>query len=382
MTMTIAYQHRPTHAVIRLDRYRANLRAIQKHVGRERQVIAVVKAKGYGHGMVECARAAVKEGIKWLAVATVDEALTLRATRGLASKRILVLGPTFPSDAEELVNNKIDVAVGSLPVMKALDKAGEKFNTRARVHLKTDTGMGRFGFWCEDVPELVKEFKKLSHLNWQAMMTHFSESDIPSYKYTKWQTRNFEKLVKECSSLGFRPPLLHAANSGAILQHPAAWYDMVRPGIMSYGLLPDPLCKRTVKLRPVMNLMTRIIEVRAFPKGRFLSYGRTYETKRKTRVGILPMGYGDGYPRLLSNKGYVMVCGKKAPVIGRVCMDQVLIDITRIPQAGIGSEVVVWGKKGRNIVPLEELSSMIGTITYELTCQVTPRVPREYLDNS
>jgi alanine racemase len=242
--------------------------------------------------------------------------------------------------------------------------------------------MGRFGFWWEDVPPLFDTLLGFRHVKWEGLMTHFSESDVRSKKYTKWQISNLEQLREQCKAAGFKPAIVHAANSGAVLQHPDAFYDLVRPGIMTYGLLPDPVCARTIDIKPVMTLMTRIIQVREFPRGRYLSYGRTYQTKQKTRVGILPMGYGDGYPRHLSNKGYVMVHGRKAPVIGRVCMDQVLIDISRIPRADTGSEVLVWGKKGRNTVPLEEISSMIGTITYELTCQVTPRVPREYVGDS
>ena len=372
--------YRQTKILVNLSNYQKNLRAIQRKIGSKRGIIAIIKADAYGHGMVECARAGWQVGIRWFGVATVDEALTLRQIEEFARDgcRILVLGPTFPSDAEELVRNRIDVAVGSLRVLKALDKAGEKCGVRARVHLKVDTGMGRFGFWCEDLPGLVDEFKKRRHIEWVAMMTHFSESDVPSPAYTRWQIKNFDRTVAECEKRGFRAQYLHAANSGAVLQHPSAYYDLVRPGIMTYGLLPDIRTRRTIALKPVMTLLTRIIDIREFPRGRYLSYGRTYQTRRRIRAGLLPLGYGDGYPRHLSNCGYVMVCGKKAPVIGRVCMDQVLIDITRIPSARIGSEVVVYGKKGNNYVPIEELAHRIGTISYELTTQVTRRVPRVY----
>ncbi len=373
--------HRPTHAVINLEHYRRNLRGIQRRIGKQREIIAIIKANAYGHGMVQCAWAAKREGIKWLGIATVDEALCLRHTRGFANSRLLILGPTFPEDADVLVDNKIDVAVGSLDVARALDRSAKKAGVPARTHLKADTGMGRFGFWFEDVPDTLSILKEFKHLRWKGVMTHFSESDVPSFSYTQWQLKNFKWLLEQCAARNFQPEHIHAANSGAVLQHPDAFYDLVRPGIMTYGLLPDHRCKETVTLRPVLTLLTKIIDVRTFPKGRFLSYGRTFKTKRRTRAGLLPMGYGDGYPRHLSNKGFVMVHGKKARVIGRVCMDQVLIDITNNPRADVGSEVVVYGKKGKNYVPLEEIAKRIGTITYELTCRLTPRVPRHYIDN-
>ena len=377
--MAQSYTHRPTHAVVNLGHYRYNLRAIQKRIGKKRGIIAVVKAQAYGHGMLECARAALEEGIRWLGVATVDEALTLRQQPEFTSTRILVMGPTFPADAEDLVQNRIDVAVGTVAVARALDKASQTLKPPAHAHLKIDTGMGRFGFWHEELPAILKTLRGLHAISWQALMTHFSESDIRSKTYTRWQIANFERVVKRCADAGFKPAILHAANSGAILQHPAAYYDLVRPGIMSYGMLPDIQTQRTIPIKPVITLLTRIINVREYPAGRYLSYGRTYQTKRSSRIGILPLGYGDGYPRHLSNCGYVMTHGKRAPVRGRVCMDQVLIDITQIPEAHVGSEVVVYGRKGANYVPIEDVARLAGTITYEITCDITPRVPRVYV---
>ncbi len=451
---------RPTRAIVNLRNYQGNLRGIRRRIGRRCRVMAVVKAQGYGHGMLECARAAAEIGVKWFGVATVDEALMLkqevtanwhqmeeekheareerkeaidhrqqatgewRETKGKKQNfelgqskssrlmpeeedavRILVMGPTFPADAEVLVENGIDVAVGSLAVAKALNKAAGKRQKisgnrqeeignrgqlarvqgqgkwKARAHLKVDTGMGRFGFWFEDVPKIIEELKKLENIEWVGLMTHFSESDSPNFSYTRWQIKNFNWLIKECELRGFRPQLIHAANSGAILQHPDAYYDMVRAGIMSYGMLPDVRTRRTIDIKPVMILLTRIINVREFPAGRYLSYGRTYQTKRRTRVGILPLGYGDGYPRHFSNCGYVIVRGKKAPVVGRVCMDQVLIDITRIPEAQLGDEVLVYGQKGKDYIPIEDVAHRIGTISYELTCRLTARVPRIYVNS-
>ncbi len=371
-------QHRPTHAVIDLAAYQSNLKAIQRCVGRERKIIAIIKSNAYGHGMLECAHAGWDIGIRWFGVATVDEALTLRRESRFDRGRILLLGPTFPADASALVSNNIDVAVGSLKVARALDRAAKKYDTIARAHLKVDTGMGRFGFWCKDVPPILQDLAALKSVEWVALMTHFSESDVSSREYTRLQLKNFAHVIKECKERGFKPCFIHAANSGGVLQHPDSFYDLVRPGIMTYGLYPDTQTRHTIELKPVLTLLTKIVEVREFPSRRYLSYGRTYQTRRRTKVGLLPLGYGDGYPRALSNKGYVIVRGKKAPVIGRVCMDQVLIDISRIPDAGVGDEVLVYGKKGRHHVPIEELAHTIGTISYELTCQLTPRVPRLY----
>jgi alanine racemase len=359
--------HRPTVAVIHLDAIRKNIRAMQRKIGKARQVMAVVKARGYGHGMVETAQAAIDGGAQQLGVATVDEAVELRAQDFRLP--VLVLGPSFAGDAEEVVHRRISVALGSLDVARALDRTAQRQGRKASVHVKVDTGMGRFGFWHEEWESVLPELM---------LFTHFSDSDGKSPSYTKWQLRNFQRVLEQSQRAGFRAAKIHAANSGAIFQHPDAYFDLVRPGITVYGLYPTPVVERTVVLHSALTLLSGIVLIRSVGKGRYVSYGRTFKAPRRMRIATVPIGYGDGYPRSLSNRGFMIVRGQRVPIVGRVCMDQVLLDVTRVPGAGVGDEVLVYGRKGSAHVPIEEIAEMIGTIPNEVVCALGERVPRLY----
>lgn len=370
--------HRPTIAIISLHAARHNIRAIREKVGSHCRVMAVVKADAYGHGMIPVAKAALEAGASWLGIATVDEAVTLRETGFRAP--ILILGPSFPEDAETLVSHDISVAVGSLEAARALGRAALKLKKKALIHIKVDTGMGRFGFWWKDLVPLLWDIKKIRGIHLQGCFTHFAVSDIPDFKYTKWQNANFQKFLAAAQNAKINFDLIHAANSGAILQHPDTWYDLVRAGVMLYGMLPDTETMPTVPIKPVMTLGTRLVEVRTHPKGRFLSYGCTFQTRRKSRIGILPIGYGDGLSRKLSGRGKVIIRGCGAPIVGRVCMDQVLVDVTDIPGASVGDDVLLWGQKGTDVLKVEEVASWMESITYEVTCALGRRIPRVYID--
>ena len=368
--------YRPTIATISLEAVRHNVHAIQEKVGNS-MVMAVVKANGYGHGMLEVARASLEAGAQWLGIATVDEALALREA-GLSAP-ILILGPTFPDTAEICVANDISVAVGTFDLARALGRAALKLRKKARVHIKVDTGMGRFGFWWKDLIPVLSELKKLRGIHLEGTFTHFAVSDIADPSYTRWQNSNFRRFLEATARAKVRFDIIHAANSGAILQHPDAYYDMVRAGVMLYGMLPDPATRPTVPIEPVMTLTTKLVEIRHHPKGRFISYGRTWQTPRKSRIGTLPIGYGDGFSRKFSNRGEVVIRGRRAPIVGRVCMDQTLVDVTHIPEAEVGDDVLLWGKMGENILKVEEVAQWMETITYEVTCALGPRVPRMYV---
>lgn len=370
--------YRPTKAIVNLEAVRENVRNVKEKVS-PAKVMAVVKANAYGHGMTECAKAAFQAGASYFGVATVDEAIELRKTFAYPFP-ILVLGPIFPSDGEVIIENKIEVALGSIEVAQALNSASEKFNIPALVHLKIDTGMGRFGFWFEDILKHVEEIKNLTNVKIIGLMTHFSDSDSKDFTYTKWQLKNFKKAIKDIKKNGIEAGMIHAANSGAIHQHPASYFDMVRLGISLYGYYPSSECSRELKLSPALSLTTKIIKIRNIPKGRFLSYGKTFKTTRDSRIGILPIGYGDGFVRKNSNNGHVLVRGKKAQLIGRVCMDQILIDLTDISEAAEGDDVVLIGTQGSEIISMEDFAERIGTITYEVTCLLTKRLPREYIN--
>ncbi len=379
--------HRPTVAVVHLGNIQANLRAVQARVGAACKVWAVVKANAYGHGMIPVAEACLEAGAHGLAVATADEAIALRVR--FPESPILVLGPTFPGDADPLVAYRIDTAVGDEAVARALSRAAQHRETRARAHLKIDSGMGRFGFAAEDAPRIATELADLPGIQWTGLFTHFAVSDSPAppdREYTEVQLRWFHRAVdafrNHLPTIRGDGPMLHACNSGGILQHPNAFLDAVRPGVMLYGHLPDPATEPTVPLLPGMTFKTRIASIRVHPPGASLSYGRTYVCPDETRIALLPVGYGDGYNRLLSNHGEVVIAGRRAPIRGRVCMDQTLVDVTEIREADIGAEAILFGgppgTNGRPPLPVQEVAGWLKTITYEVTCQVGNRVPRLY----
>jgi len=369
--------HRPTRAVISLEAVRHNVRVIQEKIGQDRIVMAIVKADAYGHGMIPVAKAAFEAGAGWLGIATVDEAVCLRET-GI-SKPVLLLGPSFPGDAETLVENNISAAVGSLRILKALNSAAEKMNKSARIHLKVDTGMGRFGFFPDDLIKLFPEIKNNKNLILEGCFSHFAVSDSLDFEFTRKQHQNMKRFLNTAQKENVSFNFIHIANSGAILQHPDTYYNMVRAGVILYGMLPDTETEMTVPLKPVMTLMTKLVELRNIPEGHFVSYGCTYKTTRKSRIGIMPIGYGDGLSRKLSNRGEVIIRGRRSPIVGRVCMDQVMIDLTDIPEAQPGDDILLWGKNGSDELKAEEVSKWAETITYDITCALTPRIPRIYI---
>jgi alanine racemase len=369
--------HRPTRALVDLDAYRENIQLVKKRIGPERGIVAVVKANGYGHGMLEIARAALDEGAAMLGVATVDEAVMLR--RLGFHLPVIILGPIFPKDSEAILAHDITASIGSLEVARALDRTARTWKKKPRVHVKVDTGMGRFGFWHEEMPGVLDALKRLKGVVFEGIFTHFSESDGRSRIFTLEQLRQFRRVLELCRAKSLEPPIKHAANSGAILQFPEAFFDLVRPGIMLYGLLPSLEVSRTLNIQPVMTLVSKVVLVRDVRRGRYLSYARTYRTKSRRRIATIPFGYGDGYPRAFSNRGYVIIRGRKAPIVGRVTMDQILVDVTRIPNVAVGDDVLIYGRQGKHYIPIEEVAASIGSISYELVCAVTQRVPRVYV---
>lgn len=373
--------HRPTWAEVNLEALRANIRAIAHHLTRSCRIMAVVKADGYGHGVVPIARAALEAGATHLAVATSDEALDLRETPGFRRTPILVTGPTFPEEAELLQEANIAYSVGTLPLLRHhLQVAGAR-GRKARIHLQVETGIGRDGFRHDD-PAPIEEFRgRERHL--EAVWTHFSvsdELDADSIAYTREQCRRLLSFDGLCRRAGMKP-LRHAANSGGVLFHRESWLDLVRPGIMIYGANPSSCPGIPVPLRPVMTVRSRLAVIRTMEPGDCISYGREWTVPSRRRIGTIPIGYGDGYPRALSNRFFALVRGQRVPIRGRVCMDQIMVDLDAIPQARAGDEVVLFGAQGPERLPLEEAAAVAGTIPYELTCQLTHRVPRVYTES-
>ncbi len=368
---------RPTRAVVDLTRIAHNVRALRAVTAAGARQMAVVKADAYGHGAVPVARAAVEAGVDWLGVALVEEGVELRGA-GISAP-VLVLGAIFAGDAEAAVASNLSVAVWDRESALALDAAGRAAGSPAPVHLKVDTGMGRLGIPPRDAAEFANWIGGLSGVRLEGVFSHFAASDEADLGFARRQLAEFGEFLAALSNRGVRVALRHIANTAATIALPDSHLDLVRTGIGIYGLHPSPAVPRTVELRPAMSLRTRIAQLKSVGPGVPLSYGATFVTRRPSRIATLPVGYGDGYPRLLSNRGEVLLRGRRAPIVGRVCMDMLLVDATEIPAAATGDEAVLFGRQGDEVLGAEELADAAGTIHYEITCGVGARVPREYV---
>lgn len=367
-------------AQVNLSALRANVAVVRARVGAGRRIMAVVKADAYGHGMVPVARACLAAGAEALGVATTAEALELRAAPEFARVPLLVMAPTLGSDAHALQNADVAVAIGNIRLLRDHLKLANTRGTPARLHIQIDTGIGRDGFRFDDLSWL-DETRGVGRCV-EGLFMHFAVADGVSEaenEFTRLQTARFVEVAATARNAGLRP-LVHAANSGTVLRHPAAHFDMVRPGIMLYGCEPAGDRSLFDGLAPVMTLRSVIGSIREMEPGDTVSYGRLFEVPSRRRMAIVPIGYGDGYPRMLSNKFDVLIRGRRAPIRGRVCMDQIVVDLEGLPEAMIGDEVVLYGAQGAERITIEEAAAAAGTISYELTCRLTPRVPRVYTD--
>ena len=335
--------------------------------------MAVVKADGYGHGSVEVSRIALQSGADYLGVALPDEGMQLR--RAGIDVPILVLGLVQPEEASKVVGASLHQTVSSLELAEALDQEARRTSTRVNVHVKVDTGMGRIGIRPEDASDFVLRIQRLQNLDVVGIFSHFASADAADKAFARRQLEIFDRTVRELELAGIHLPMKHMANSAAVLDLPESHFDLVRPGIMIYGHYPSGEVSHSVALKPAMRLRTEISFLKTVPPGTSISYGRTFVTDRETKVATLPIGYGDGYPRLLSNRGQVIVRGRRAPLVGRVCMDMCMIDVSHVPEVQAGDEVTLFGEDP----PVEEIASMVGTINYEVVCDVGKRVPRLYV---
>lgn len=368
---------RPTRVEINLNNIAHNIYQVREKVGSKVKIMAVVKADGYGHGARRVAKTVAKNGAEWLAVATVEEAVELR--EGGISSPILVFGLSPSTQAEEIVKYRLSQTVCERELVEALSDEARRQNQIARVHIKVDTGMGRLGILPDKVVEFAKQVSSLEGIQIEGIFTHFSVADEDK-DFTQLQIRKFKQATASLEKEKIHIPLKHTANSAAILDIPSSCFDLVRPGIMLYGLYPSPRTNRSIPLKPAMSFKTQVIYLKKVPAGYSLSYGRTFTTRKKSLIATLPVGYADGYPRHLSNKGEVLVRGKRASVVGRVCMDMILVDVTHIPDVKVGDEVVLFGKQENEEVLVDELASKIGTINYEVVCGIGKRVPRVYIN--
>lgn len=368
-----------THARIHLDNIRDNIFGIRKAVG-NRKILIAVKANGYGHGAVEVSRMAEKIGVDWLGVATVPEALLLRDA-GITLP-ILKFSPSFPEEMQAAVARNVTLAVCSLENAESLQAVARQQGVKARVHLKVDTGMGRVGVPMEDAPALATFMETACpDVVLEGVFTHLPVSDEAEPDFTQAQIKDFKKTVAAIeAAIGRKVDLAHCSNSGAVLGHPEAWMDLVRPGIMIYGFYPDAGTPRSIPLQPGMSLLSRVSFMKKIQAGTSIGYGRTWLAAEDTWIATIPVGYADGFNRLLSNQGRVLIEGRSYPIVGRVCMDQSMVDLGSDPDVNVGDEVVLLGRSGDEEINCYEWASKLKTITYEVTCQISGRVVRVYGD--
>lgn len=369
---------RPTTAEINLTALEHNLNLVRGMVGDKVRLLCVVKAHAYGHGIKEVSKKLVSCGVDYLGVATVDEAVTLRNCLG-SDVSILVLGSIFKEETGEVLKYDITQTIADRDIATVLSEAAKNFGLPARAHIKIDTGMGRIGVWHENAIDFIKWVKALGGIEIEGIWTHLASADEDT-EFTNEQIYIFRELIKDLEVNGINIPLKHVANSMAVIGFNDSRLNLVRPGLVLYGLYPRIDLKEKINFIPVMTIKTRIVFLKEVPAGRSISYGRRFTTVKMTRIATLPIGYGDGYPRALSNKATVLIRGQRAPVVGTVCMDQIMVDVGHIQGVSVGDEVVLLGRHGVNQICAEELAELADTIPYEIVCSIAPRVPRVYLD--
>jgi len=374
--MTPLPKGRPTFCTVDLAALRWNFRQVRKKIGREVKVLSVVKANGYGHGAREVAKTLEHEGSDGFGVATLEEGVELREA-GIRSP-IVILAGFYPAQFDQLLRLRLIPVAIEPDGLRRLETLARKRGVSLGFHLKLDTGMGRIGFLASEIDSWLPELNKVKSLRLGGIFSHFSHAENVGGNYTGNQLKVFRKLVERLNGAGHDPPLVHLANSAAVITLPSAHFSMVRPGLMLYGIYPSPGMASRVALKPVLSWKSRILQLKAAAKGSSISYGQTFVTRRKSLIATLPVGYADGYPRLLSNRGAVLVRGKRAPIVGRVCMDLTMIDVTDIRGVRQGDEVVLLGCQGREKISADEMALWAGTISYEILTSISARVPRIY----
>lgn len=366
----------PTYATVNLSALAHNLSCITRYLPVGCEVMAVVKANAYGHGAVETARALARQGIKRFAVASLDEGIALRQT-GLSAS-IVVLGALFEEQVSDLVAHRLTPVVSDGRILPVLAQAARSHPVPYPIHLKVETGMGRLGFSSEELFTLLDNPLLRGSLQVEGLMTHLADADGKDSAFTERQLGAFRAMVEQIRQRGVTLPLVHTANSAAIVRFPDAHFSLVRPGIMLYGYHTLPATVPAPDLRPVLSLHTTIVQLRTVPQGGTVSYNGTFVATRPTRIAVLPIGYADGYSRQLSHRGSVLIRGRRASIVGLVCMDMIMVDVTDIAQLQVGETVTLIGQQGQESIWADEVAGWIDTIPYEVLCGIGSRVPRLY----
>jgi alanine racemase len=369
----------PTWIEIDLDAIAQNVKNITQLIGEKKELMAVVKGNAYGHDILEVSSVVLNNGATRLAVARLEEGIFLR--KAGITVPILILGLTLKQQAELLVSYNITPTVCEYEMIKKLSESAIKEDKVIKVHLKVDTGMGRIGIFPHDILRFIKRIRDLKNVEIEGIFTHFSVADEKDKTYTEEQFRRFMEVLTVLEEEEIKIPIKHVGNSATLLDLPHMWLDLVRPGISIYGLYPSTEVQKTIKLIPAHSFKTRIVFLKELSMGESIGYGRTYTTnQRRTKVASLPLGYADGYNRLLSNQGEVLVRGRRFPIIGRICMDQSTIDVSSLLEVKIGDEVVLWGRQGEEEITVEEIAEKIGTINYEIVHMPDKkRVPKLFI---
>ena len=364
-------------ARVSLPALRANIQALRARLPKDVAFAAVVKSDGYGHGAGCVSRAAMAEGSRFLAVSSLAEALALRQ-EGVAGD-ILIVAPVFPEEAPEAVAGGFALCVGNVEMARLVNAAASAQGRRARLHLNIDTGMGRFGFLPEDpgFGEALDRILNMQNIDLEGVATHFAEADVPYSGFTLRQVRVFRLVLREIQARGVHPRWIHAANSGGVVHFPAvAAFSLARIGISMYGACPGPAPDAGWNLEPVMSLTCRVVDLRNVPAGAPVSYGRTFITRRASRLALLPVGYGDGYPRSASGRAAAVVRGRRAPIVGRVTMNLVVVDVTDVEGVRVGDPALLFGQLGADLLRVEDLAHCAGALPHEILCNVGQAVPR------
>jgi len=365
-----------TWVEVDLDRFASNLRAIRALIAPGRDIFLVVKADAYGHGAVEMAAAAASENVSMLGVATLHEGIQLRQAG--SHLPIVVLSPLLPGEIPDAVASGLDPTVCDLAFARALSDAARVADRPQRIHVEIDTGMGRIGVLESEAEAFLAEVTALPNLRLASVFTHFPDADGEDLSFSHQQVTRFRSLLERLAARGIQPPRVHVANSAGTVNLPEAWFDWVRVGLLAYGHLPSG-SRTPLALQPVMSFKSRLVQVRSLPAGVPISYARTSVTRRPTRTGVVAVGYGHGYSWLLSNRGHMLVRGARVPILGRVTMDLTMVDVTDVPDAAVGDEVVLFGEQGDASLPLEEVARGSETIPYEIMCTIGKRVTRIYV---
>jgi alanine racemase len=366
----------PTYATVNLTALAHNLSCIKRCLSPGCEVMAIVKANAYGHGAVETAQALARRGIGRFAVASLDEGIALRQA-GLSGS-VVVLGALFEQQIADLVAHRLTPVVSDKRILPALAKAARSHPTPYPIHLKVETGMGRLGLSPDELLSLLDSPLLRNPLQVEGMMTHLADADGADNDFTERQLVAFRSILEQIRQRGITIPLVHAANSAAIVRFPETHFSLVRPGIMLYGYHTLPDSVSTPDLTPVLSLRTTIVQLRTIPRGGTVSYNGTFVAQRPTRIAVLPIGYADGYSRRLSHRGSVLIQGRRAPIVGLVCMDMIMVDVTDLAPVPVGETVTLIGQQGEESIWADEVADWIGTIPYEVLCGIGSRVPRLY----